>query len=147
MLRALSLSDIQQETLIGRHSPRCFPHGYGRFHHGANFAVTCAQFELKIGYRSVIVEQLFQSFSILRVYIKGWNVDGKQRITRWVAANSLKRIVKIEKSPLWRRYKDALLYVRNQCPVFFLSAFSVRNVLQYMHGSQRSSAWVGERRI
>ena len=144
MLGALSFRDVQEKSLVCRDHAGRFPHSNGRFHGRTNFAVGRAQFEFEIRHGAVIVEQFFKPFAILRIHVQRRDIEGKKRFTGRVATNALERVVKIKKSALRGRNKNAFLNVRNERAILFFSAFAVRDVLQNVDRSQLAPARIGK---
>ena len=130
MLRLLPLGDVENKSLIRGDIPRRIPHGDRRLQHHANFTVLAPHFKFKIGHRTVLVEQLLQPLAVRLVAIeRARNVDRHQFFARLIAGHAEKRLVEIEKTSLRRGNKHALLYARNEGPVFLFRALPVGDVL------------------
>ena len=96
----------------------------------------------------MLVEQLLQPLAVRLVAIeRARNVDRHQFFARLIAGHAEKRLVEIEKTSLRRGNKHALLYARNEGPVFLLRALPVGDVLQNVYRSKLVSGGIGEHRV
>src|SRR6267142_388114 len=116
-LRHLAQGTMQRIAEVER-----FRQGLGDRIQHQKFALA-PHFEFKIGYRTMLLEQLLQSISVRLVGIESArNVDRHQFFARFIAGHAEKRLVEIEEASLRRGNKHALLYARNEGTVFLLRA-------------------------
>src|SRR5207253_5122871 len=100
MFSALSLRNIEQESLVGRNVPGNIAYRVRGFRHRANFAVFSQDIEFEVRDWPMIKEQFLEPLAIRRVCVQGRRITVHQLFARGIPGNTQESVVEVKKVSL-----------------------------------------------